>query len=88
MDEQLRLGELELSLERARIARQLTQLEQTRQVIERNARQLGFTVNAAERSRATRATREKVQVPVAGWVCLDSASSSRIAGSAKRPCET
>lgn len=45
MDEQLRLGELELSLERARIARQLTQLEQTRQVIERNARQLGFTVN-------------------------------------------
>ncbi|MCA9035690.1 MAG: hypothetical protein KDA91_11200 [Planctomycetaceae bacterium] len=45
VDEQLRLSELELSLERARIARQAAQLEYARQQVENNARQLGYTVN-------------------------------------------
>ncbi|MBL8815635.1 MAG: hypothetical protein JNL58_06370 [Planctomyces sp.] len=45
MDEQLRLGELEMSLERARLSRQLTQLEHTKQILERNARQMGLTIN-------------------------------------------
>jgi hypothetical protein len=46
MDEQVRLGELELSLERARVARLASQLEFSRQQVERNARQLGWTLNA------------------------------------------
>ena len=45
MDEQIRLGELELSLERARISRQASQLESLKHHIERNARQLGWTIN-------------------------------------------
>jgi hypothetical protein len=45
MDEQLRLGELEMSLERARLSRQLTQLEHTKLILERNARQMGLTIN-------------------------------------------
>ncbi len=45
MEDLARMGELELSLERARIARQVNQLEHTRLLIERNARQLGLTVN-------------------------------------------
>ena len=45
MEDLARMGELELSLERARIARQVNQLEHTRQLIERNARQLGLTVS-------------------------------------------
>ena len=39
------MGELELSLERARIARQVNQLEHSRMLIERNARQLGLLLN-------------------------------------------
>ena len=45
IDEQLRLGELELSIERARVARTAVQLESSRLQIERNARQMGWTVN-------------------------------------------
>lgn len=45
MEELARLGELELSLERARIARQVNQLEHSRMLIERNARQLGLLLN-------------------------------------------
>ncbi len=46
MDDLARMGELELSLERARIARQVNQLEHSRQTIEHNARQLGLQLNA------------------------------------------
>jgi hypothetical protein len=46
MDDLARMGELELSLERARIARQVNQLTHSRQLLERNARQLGMIVNA------------------------------------------
>lgn len=46
LDEQLRLTELELSLERARMARQKTSLEETRCTVENNARQLGYTINS------------------------------------------
>lgn len=45
LDEQLRLGELELSLERARVGRQAAQNEITRHQLERGARQLGWTLN-------------------------------------------
>lgn len=45
LDEQIRLGELELSLERARVARQAAQLDRSRQQIERSAVQLGWTLN-------------------------------------------
>ena len=45
IDDQLRLGELELSLERARLARQASQLDFARQQVEHNARQMGYTVN-------------------------------------------
>ena len=37
-------GELELSLERARLSRQVSQLDNSRRLIEHNARQLGFTL--------------------------------------------
>lgn len=46
MDDLARMGELELSLERARIARQVNQLTHSRQLLERNARQMGMIVNA------------------------------------------
>ncbi len=45
MEELARMGELELSLERARIARQVNQLEHSRILMERNARQLGLLLN-------------------------------------------
>ncbi|MFO0977268.1 MAG: hypothetical protein U0996_12770 [Planctomycetaceae bacterium] len=45
MDDLARMGELEMALERARIARQLNQLQHSRQIIEHNARQLGMTLN-------------------------------------------
>ena len=45
IDEQLRLGELELSLERARLSRQASQLDYARAQVEHNARQLGYTIN-------------------------------------------
>ena len=45
IDDQLRLGELELSLERARLARQASQLDFARQQVEHNARQMGYTIN-------------------------------------------
>lgn len=45
MEDLARMGELELSLERARIARQVNQLEHTQQLLERNARQLGMALN-------------------------------------------
>lgn len=45
MEDLARMGELELSLERARVARQVNQLEHTRQILEHNARQLGLTLN-------------------------------------------
>ncbi len=46
LDELARIGELELSLERARLSRQLSQLDHSRQLIEHNARQLGLTLAA------------------------------------------
>ncbi len=46
MDDLARMGELELSLERARIARQVNQLAHSCQLLERNARQMGMIVNA------------------------------------------
>jgi hypothetical protein len=46
MDDLARMGELELSLERARIARQISQLEHSRHTMERNARQLGLQLNS------------------------------------------
>ncbi len=46
MEDLARMGELELSLERARVARQVNQLEHTKQILEHNARQLGMTLNA------------------------------------------
>lgn len=45
MDDLARMAELELSLERARIARQVNQLEHSRQIIGHNARQLGMQLN-------------------------------------------
>lgn len=45
LDRQVRLGELELSLERARISRQITTLEQTRERLESAARLFGTTLN-------------------------------------------
>lgn len=45
MDDLARMGELETALERARIARQLNQIQHSRQIIEHNARQLGMTLN-------------------------------------------
>lgn len=45
MEDLARMGELELSLERARVARQVNQLEHTRQILEHNAKQLGMTLN-------------------------------------------
>lgn len=42
LDQISRIGELELSLERARLARQVNQLDNSRQIIEHNARQLGL----------------------------------------------
>ena len=45
MNDLARMGELELSLERARIARQVNQLEHSRQTIEHNARQIGLHLN-------------------------------------------
>ncbi len=44
LDELARIGELELSLERARLARQVNQLGHSRHLIEHNARQLGLTI--------------------------------------------
>lgn len=46
MDDLARMGELELSLERARIARQVNQLTHSRHLLERNARQMGMIINA------------------------------------------
>ncbi|MEJ7592970.1 MAG: hypothetical protein WKF77_15590 [Planctomycetaceae bacterium] len=46
LDELARIGELELSLERARLSRQVSQLNHSRQLIEHNARQLGLTLAA------------------------------------------
>ena len=46
VDENLRLTELELSLERARLARQMTAVEDTRSTVEHTARQLGYTINS------------------------------------------
>ena len=44
LEELARIGELELSLERARLSRQVSQLDNSRRLIEHNARQLGFTL--------------------------------------------
>lgn len=44
LDEIARIGELELSLERARLSRQLSQLNHSRQLIDHHARQLGLTL--------------------------------------------
>ena len=46
LDELARIGELELSLERARLSRQVRELDHSRQLIEHNARQLGLTLAA------------------------------------------
>ncbi|MBC7964800.1 MAG: hypothetical protein H7Z17_02650 [Fuerstia sp.] len=46
LDELARIGELELSLERARLSRQVSQLNDSRHVIEHNARQMGLTLAA------------------------------------------
>jgi hypothetical protein len=45
LNELARIGELELSLERARLARQVNQLDHSRQLIEHNARQIGLTLD-------------------------------------------
>lgn len=45
LDRQVRLGELELSLERARIGRQVTTLEATREKLKAAARSFGLTLN-------------------------------------------
>ena len=45
LDQQVRLGELELSIERARVSRQLSRLEETREQLEANARALGLSIN-------------------------------------------
>ncbi len=45
MEDLARMGELELALERARIARQVNQLQHSKQVLEHNARQLGLNIN-------------------------------------------
>lgn len=45
LDRQVRLGELELSLERARMARQVTTLQATRQKLQQAARSFGMTLN-------------------------------------------
>jgi hypothetical protein len=45
MDDLARMGELELSMERARIARQVNQLEHSRLIIQRNAQQMGWELN-------------------------------------------
>ncbi|MCH2200954.1 MAG: hypothetical protein MK102_03215 [Fuerstiella sp.] len=42
----MRLTELELSLERACLTRQLTAMEDTRCIVENTARRLGYTVNS------------------------------------------
>jgi len=44
LNELARIGELELSLERARLSRQVNQLDTSRQLIEHNARQIGLTL--------------------------------------------
>ena len=44
LDEQLRLTELELSLERAKMAREITRLEATRNTVECMARQMGYRI--------------------------------------------
>lgn len=46
LDELARIGELELSLERARLSRQLSKLDESRQLLEHHARQLGLTLTA------------------------------------------
>jgi len=46
MEELARMGELELSLERARIARQVNHLEHSRMTLERNARQMGMELKS------------------------------------------
>jgi hypothetical protein len=46
LDEQLRLTELELSLERAKMARQMKRMEDTRNIVESAARRLGYSVTA------------------------------------------
>ena len=45
MEDLARMGELELALERARIARQVNQLQHSKQILEHNARQLGLNIN-------------------------------------------
>ena len=44
LDELARIGELELSLERARLSRQVSKLEESRQLLDHHARQLGLTL--------------------------------------------
>jgi len=44
LDEQLRLTELELSLERAKMAREMTRMEATRNTVESTARQMGYRI--------------------------------------------
>ncbi|GEM_PF-1314381 len=44
LDELARIGELELSLERARLSRQVSKLEESRLLLEHHARQLGLTL--------------------------------------------
>ena len=45
LDQQIRVGELELSLERARIGRQITSLEETRETLQTAARSFGLQLN-------------------------------------------
>ena len=47
LDEQLRLTELELSLERAKMAREFTRMEATRSAVECTARQMGYHITDA-----------------------------------------
>jgi hypothetical protein len=68
IDENLRLGELELSLERARIARQVSQLQSTREIIESNARRVGLSINPDGTIEGTSDAAEKTSSKSRRWL--------------------
>lgn len=68
LDEQARLGELELSLERARISRQLSQLEATREILESNARHMGLEIGADGKIEGSSASSRKLGSKGRRWL--------------------
>ena len=68
LDEQARLGELELSLERARISRQLSQLDATREILESNARHMGLEIGGDGRIEGGSANIRKVGSKGRRWL--------------------